>query len=416
MDGFGLFGMTGEEIYRNFTEAAGAGDLAAASDLWRELQEEHEEEARRIRELAVRMESAWRGDAAGAAQRGAIPLAVEHESSAPLLFTDHDLFGRQVGSFNDARNRVVPVPPAPDRPSGFEILFSPQALPTYEGKLAEYNTAAQHNVDVMDGYEGASSYNGENLPSSYGSLQPDSAGIGVAPESSRPNEGGPPPDDGRRTPVEGNWLPHPGSSGPRPGPGPSAEPSGPSPGASGGSPPQDTTPGGLVPTPAEVPSTRPVLPGGGPGLPGGGGPPQVGELVPVGGWSGGGGPPGGPGGGAPGGAGGRLGGEPGGARLGGEPGGGRAGGESGHGPGGRAGAGPVAGGAAAEAAARGTAGARGVGGAGLPVGVGVGRGQGADDIERKAPDYLEEPDPEGLFGADVLTAPPVIGAEEEERG
>lgn len=108
MDGFGLFGMTGDEIYRNFTEARGANDLAEAARLWKEVQAHHEQIVQRIRTLAVRMESAWRGDAAGAAQRGAVPLAVEHESSAPLLFTDHDLFGRQVGSFNDARNRVVP--------------------------------------------------------------------------------------------------------------------------------------------------------------------------------------------------------------------------------------------------------------------------------------------------------------------
>jgi hypothetical protein len=37
------------------------------------------------------------------------------------------------------------------------------------------------------------------------------------------------------------------------------------------------------------------------------------------------------------------------------------------------------------------------------------RGSGDDDIEHQSPDYLVEADPEGLFGTDEITAPPVIG-------
>lgn len=61
----------------------------------------------------------------------------------------------------------------------------------------------------------------------------------------------------------------------------------------------------------------------------------------------------------------------------------------------------------------GAAGGRGAGaGAGMMGGVGpagAGRGQGDEDIERNAPSYLLEPDPNEIFGDDRMVAPPTIG-------
>jgi hypothetical protein len=45
---------------------------------------------------------------------------------------------------------------------------------------------------------------------------------------------------------------------------------------------------------------------------------------------------------------------------------------------------------------------------GMPLAAG-GRGRGEEDVERRSPSYLQEDDPEAVFGTDVLTAPPVIG-------
>ncbi|MFL6141554.1 MAG: hypothetical protein ACJ72N_06760 [Labedaea sp.] len=52
---------------------------------------------------------------------------------------------------------------------------------------------------------------------------------------------------------------------------------------------------------------------------------------------------------------------------------------------------------------------------GMPVGAG-GRGRDEEDLERRAPVYLREHDPEGLFGTDELTAPPVIGEDLDPAG
>lgn len=132
--------------------------------------------------------------------------------------------------------------------------------------------------------------------------------------------------------------------------------------------------------------------------------------------------PGGPGGGNSGGLSGMpLGGGPLGGGFG--PGGGGAnarGGGSGFGPvgsgsassGGSAQPGPrsAAGAASAEESAveSGAAGVRGASGA--PAGgMGAGRGKRGEDSEHKRADYLLESDPEGLFGSDEKTIPPVIG-------
>lgn len=86
------------------------------------------------------------------------------------------------------------------------------------------------------------------------------------------------------------------------------------------------------------------------------------------------------------------------------------------GGGGALGAGPGAGKAvpgsatAAEAAA-----ARGAGRGGPTGGMPVGGGRrDEDDAEHQRPEFLQEPDPEGIFDSDVLTAPSVIGGPDDE--
>ncbi|NKQ58148.1 hypothetical protein HFP15_35345 [Amycolatopsis sp. K13G38] len=67
-------------------------------------------------------------------------------------------------------------------------------------------------------------------------------------------------------------------------------------------------------------------------------------------------------------------------------------------------------GAAGAASRAGAAGAAGRGGASGMGGMGHGgKGQGGDDEEHQRPSWLVEEDPEGIFGTDEKTAPPVIG-------
>ncbi|CAM3552792.1 hypothetical protein KIPE111705_13855 [Kibdelosporangium persicum] len=392
--------LSGQDIYENFTNARGPADMASGADVVAEVVKTYNERGDQIKKLLNKMDAVWKGDAAGAAHRGVGPLAVEHALAAPAMDTMRDLVSRQAGSFNDAKNAVMPVPPAPEKVDPLAAFLAPGELVTYQQQLGRHHAAAQHNADVMRGYENASTYN-MNLPSTYGSITADQSEIRIAqaPPPSQP----PPPGDRPSPPKPRTTAPPPPIRG---GEGPGGTGSnvtraggpGDGPGGSGVvvSPSQSTAPPGTTPGGYTSPAPGPglgtsgsgVLVGASPG-PGAGGP-GLGFF----------GPGAVPGEGA---------GSPGHTGAPGAAGGGSVAG--GPGPAGRTGAGPVSGpGAAAEAAAaRNVPAGRGTPG-GLPMSaVPGGRNQGSEDEEHRRASFLEEPDPEAVFGTDKPTAPPVIG-------
>ncbi|WP_130342049.1 hypothetical protein [Herbihabitans rhizosphaerae] len=361
--------------------------------------------------LSTRMESSWRGDAGGAARRGGLPMAAEHQLSAPELFAAHDLVRRQADSFNEAKRSVVPVPPQPEGPAPWGGVGDPNVA-TFEQQTSAHNAAAQRNVDSMTVYEDHSIYNTDNLPGTYGALAGDGAGFGVAAQpGGRPDgpgirEPGTPPPIVGGDPPRGSGetvSPPPGSgdrSGPAPipGPGPTPGPTPtPTPGPGSGSDWRGgTTPEEYVPAPPPEQGQQ-RLPSG----PVAGGPPQGGP-----------GPSGGvgfvPGGGS-------TGSSPGYGRGGGAPGTGGVGSRPGepHGPGGRAGgvAGPGEAHGPASRGGAGGAGARGGAGmGGMPMGGGHGRGD--DDKEHQTPAFLKREDEDLWEGDTPVVAPPVIGVDD----
>ncbi|MFC4853598.1 hypothetical protein [Actinophytocola glycyrrhizae] len=386
--------MTGAEIYRNFQEGPGAEGISSSAALVNELAERHRERAGRVVRLRARMEAAWQGAAAGAANRGLGPLVAEHELSGSALHTAQDLTRRQAGSFGDARNTVVPVPPAPGEVDPLVLLTDHAVTATYFQQVAEHNQAAQHNVDVMNGYTGASEYNTDRQPASYGDIVDDQAALAVrSPDTIAVGE-----SEERAAGADGPR----GFPGTGPGetvrPGTSSDVDG---GGRGSSPagPGGTTPGSFVPAPSPGPGAGTEVSAAGgrsvPGMTGSGtGVPVVGGPVTggVGGPYGSGAWPRGGTGAAPGG----------GSPRGGVPGGGPGAGAERPGAAGRAGLSVVPG-----------PGRGGVGLGGVPLGA-AGRGRGAEDTERKRPDYLEGGDPEELFDTDQLTAPSAIGDEDED--
>lgn len=408
--------MDAQQIYDNFQTGVGGNGLSQAAAVVKELVAAYEERADSITQLTGRMESAWQGDAAGAAQRGAGPLAVEHALAAPDMNVAQDLSNRQVGSFDQARTAVTPVPPMPDKPSAWENVTSlGDADRTYEGKLGEHNAAAENNVSVMRSYADASDHNAGGMPSSYGTLLVDESGVSVAqPPGDRAGgfldgrERADDTPDGR----EGGRVDRVDTSTGTVTPSttqPPASTSSASWAPPGSSAPQTGGPGSLITKPGlgmiSVPGPGPVPVAGFPP----GSVPGPGQQRGEGGRTGGPGSRGGLGGGgerdARGGAGkpdtrgGTSGGRP--DARGGGPG-------TAMGDGVR-GAGPRAGGSApGEHTARGASGAR-SGAAGAGMGAGGGRGQGGEDTEHERALFLQEHDPDALFGTDEITAPPVIG-------
>jgi len=411
-----FFGMSGAEIYHNFR--GGTGDdgrsLIEAGGKLAIVKVRYSERITSITELTTNMESAWQGGAAGAAQRGSGPLAVEHGLAEGGLTTAHKTLANQQQAFDAAKRAVTEIPPTPDKPGTWDNVTSfGGAGRNYENKMTQVNGANDHNVAVMEAYETTSSSNASAMPTSYGRITDDYSSVGVErPTPPPPNE--PPPNYPGSTGT-GN-QPGRSGSGSGSGSGTGNSPTNPSgqnqPGGSGSQNPPSgtgTNPSGNRP-PVGLPP-RGNLPGG--QNPGG---QQSNQALPGmlptgygpnGGGGGGGGPRGGGGFGPRGSGGGGFG--PGGSGS----------GAGGPGSGGRGagGFGPGAGGAAAaeSAAARGGLGGPGGGGAGGRGGMGGGMGGGGrgqnseEDTEHERPSFLVEPDPHDTFGTDEVTAPPVIG-------
>lgn len=175
--------MSGDEIYRNFQDGFGPGGLAASAETVNTLVERYQGRVDQILKLRARMEAAWQGNAAGAADRGLGPLVIEHGLAGRALHVAQDLTSRQVGSFGEAKNAVVPVPPAPGDVDVLAMFVNPDVASTYFEQVALHNQAAQHNVDVMDGYTGASQYNTDGQPTSYGRIADDPTRVDIDVQS-----------------------------------------------------------------------------------------------------------------------------------------------------------------------------------------------------------------------------------------
>lgn len=308
-------------------------------------------------ELVGRLEAAWTGSSSDGARQLIHSFADAADESSKVLASNARNLQRQVDGFERMRNSLEPMPDPPPEKSAFNPDFSGAA----KRRIRRYNQMAERNRQRYQGYVDDTNENLGSMGYDYNPL-PDRGGRG--------GWGG-----------SGGWGPSGSGSGiPMPPRWPGSEPWTPGGGSGGFGPgyqPGQYTPGGYDPSYSGTTAAS-----FGPGSAGGGGAgfgPGAGGGV--------------PGGGIPGGmagagadAAGAQSGVAGGARGGGAGAGGRGGGF-----------GPRGGGM--------------MGGA--PMG-GAGRGQGGDDEEHQRKSWLQEIDPEGLFGSDELTPPPVIGDEDYE--
>ena len=211
--------MSGQQIYENFANAPGPARLVQSQQQIAKVAMVYTDRENQIRSLAASMEEGWTGDAAGAAQRGAGPLAVAHGGAAQEMTTANDLLSRQTESFYQVKSSVSPVPPAPEEPSTFKnIITFGGANSDYEAGVAKTNAVSQANVTAMDGWTSASSYNGTMMPTNYGQLDPNAMNIGLVEPSTPPPigsvpHGGPPQTGGPDGHSQGPGTGGPGGDG-----------------------------------------------------------------------------------------------------------------------------------------------------------------------------------------------------------
>lgn len=183
--------MTPQQIYDNFMNAQGPGDLMQSQSHLTAVMSTYQDRVRRITRLAAAMEEGWAGDAAQAARRSAGPLAVAHDEAAMRMVEASQLIQSQTQAFYDTKNKVVPVPAIPKAPSTIENLITlGSANSGYEDKVKASMDAAQQNVTAMDSWSGTSSDNGSRMPSTYGSLDPGLLNITMTSPDTAPPIGG----------------------------------------------------------------------------------------------------------------------------------------------------------------------------------------------------------------------------------
>jgi hypothetical protein len=237
--------MNGQDIYDNFHQhARGTSSWQGAQHAAAQISQELPGQAVRIKRLQDAMEAAWTGNAADAAQRGVTPLALEHLNVADDLHATQDLMSRQAASFHQAANAVRPMPPEPTMQDPLAAIAAGQTPDTMLAQVTRYNTLAQHNVDVMTTYAGASRYNTQNMPAAYGTLADNPVTITIHPTPGNGTSTGPSgPTTSRRPgrPTTSGGITHAGGQSPPPD---LAGPAAPSGGVSAPAAPSDPGSGG----------------------------------------------------------------------------------------------------------------------------------------------------------------------------
>ena len=222
-------GVNPADIYSWFHDGPGTPGYERARDVLGTLGSRFPDYTTEIRAARDEVAAGWIGLAAEQSVRSFQPLL---DASAKLerhaTNAEHAVSG-QITSFNDTKNRVVPVPAQP--PSGpgmnqFTQPFAPDNL-TADAAVAGYQLATYNNQDAYGGYQGQTTPQGRTLPQD----QADSATT-----RRRNSDDG---DTGTRPPVDGQRPPVTPPPTPRP----------PVPGPPVGNPPDDRQPAETQPSP-----------------------------------------------------------------------------------------------------------------------------------------------------------------------
>jgi hypothetical protein len=402
------------DIYHRIRGGAGSGGLTSSADFSDQQKQLQNEINQKINDLNTKMDAAWQGDASTQAVSGARPLASATESAAWSLDQAQGAISSQVDAFHTAYNSVVPLATTPPQNNAVNQFVSAFGVQTpLDNQINQYNSGANNNIQVYNNYSSASAANAAAMPTDYGTLPNPNPNISVvSPMISGGGGSGYGGSSGAYATGGGYPSGYAGSSAAT---GYSSAGSSPSSTGGGWTEPGST---GLVggssyiePPGVNTQSTQPSGAAAGTlgseagagfgglsgGLPVGSDPtgktnayggPNAGELRLAGSAAGGFGESGGLGAGGAGAAG--------------------TGAESASGQGGRSGLGLNASSADEAISRAGFAGAAGEPGMGGGMGAGQGR-KGEDDQEHKTAEYLQEADPDAIFGSDEMTVPPVIG-------
>jgi hypothetical protein len=395
--------LTAHDIYVQITSGPGTKKLQEAHEAAQKETSAEQTRAEHIEKLTGMISDGWEGSASERAYDATKPLGDTAALRSVQLGFTHQYLQSQIAAFDTAKNGVKPVDASP--PSTAVVSEAVPWFGDIDGEMSTYQNDSQNNIAVFSAYDNASKSNGEALPTEYPAFKDGSDSPGFVLNDHESDDSSSESGADARTSHShtGSGVPSvPGGSTVTHSSGQSAPP--PTGQSVAQVPPGSTSASSAMPPPIYQPGS-----GGYPQTPAAQGP-TTGAFNLFG-------PYGGPGSsygggsvygrGYGGGAGSGYGGDSGsgygsgsgsgsGARTGGSP----------EGPRSGAGAGAIP--AEESIARRLNPGATRGGMSGMS---GIGAGHGADkdeDTEHERPSFLQEDDPEDIFGTDEVTAPSVI--------
>lgn len=170
---------TAAQIYQNIRGGPGTSALINAGDVARKQMDLQQELNRRVAQLANSMNAAWSGDASNQAQTGAGPMAKAAADASDALNVHQRVVNQQAEAFGKVYWAVNNVPPtAPSHSLAHNLTFG-LANTSQDAKVAQYQADAEANIRAYDEYMAASSENAVTMPVEYGYIPADNATISV---------------------------------------------------------------------------------------------------------------------------------------------------------------------------------------------------------------------------------------------
>lgn len=183
-------GYSATQIYQMFQSGPGTTGMYYATDGAATQMSTQDDLNNQIIQLNSKMAGAWDGAASEQAMSGAVPLANAAQDATNALAVHQNVLSSQAEAFTTARNSVTNVPAQmPDNTMNDVLAVFGDTGPL-DDQISQYNASSQHNVAVYQTYAQTSSITADSMPQSYGQIPLSNATITVVSPTSTSGGGG----------------------------------------------------------------------------------------------------------------------------------------------------------------------------------------------------------------------------------
>lgn len=178
------------QIYEMFHSGPGTTGMYHATDGAATQMSTQDDLNNQIIQLNSKMSGAWEGEASQAAMSGAVPLANAAQDATNSLATHQNVLSSQADAFTTARNSLNNVPSQMPNNTMNEVLAAFGDSGPLDNQINQYASSSQHNVQVYQNYAQTSTLTADQMPQSYGQIPLSNATITVVAPSSTGSSGG----------------------------------------------------------------------------------------------------------------------------------------------------------------------------------------------------------------------------------